>query len=146
MPSAISPAVWNDRGPFIAPILIGICSWTGRANVYRPEYLKKSPSNVIAPSSRKVRITCMASFSRDSGLRPSQSMLYCASRPKLPVETTISVRPFVSSSSVAICWQISVGSLRNTCVTFGPKRMLRVSRAAAANSTQRSLCQVSSTE
>ena len=75
MPSASSPAVWNERGPFIAPILIGILSWTGRANVYRPEYLKKSPSNVIAPSSRKVRITCMASFSRESGLRPSQSML-----------------------------------------------------------------------
>ena len=146
MPSAISPAVRNERGPFIAPILIGILSWTGRANVYRPLYLKKSPSNVIAPSSRKVRITWMASFRRESGFWPSQSILYCDSRPKLPVETTISVRPPVSSSSDAICWQISVGSRRKTCVTFGPKRTCFVSRAAAANSTQRSLCQVSSTE
>jgi hypothetical protein len=73
-------------------------------------------------------------------------MPYWASRPKLPVETTISVRPPVSSSSVAICWQISVGSRRKTCVTFGPKRMFFVSRAAAANSTPGSLCHVSSTE
>jgi hypothetical protein len=33
MPSASSPAAWKERGPFIAPILIGSFSWTGRANV-----------------------------------------------------------------------------------------------------------------
>ena len=88
----------------------------------------------------------MASFSRDSGFWLAQSIPYWASSPKLPVETISSVRPPVSSSSVAICWQISVGSRRNTCVTFGPKRMRSVLSAAAANSTHRSLCQVSSTE
>jgi hypothetical protein len=32
-------------------------------------YLKKSPSKSILPSSRKVRITCIASRRRESGLR-----------------------------------------------------------------------------
>ena len=108
--------------------------------------MKKSPSNVIAPSARNVRITWMASFSRDSGFWFAQSIPYCDSSPKLPVETTSSMRPFVSSSSVAICWQISVGSRRKTCVTLGPKRMRSVLSAAAANSVHGSLCQVSSTE
>ena len=56
------------------------------------------------------------------------------------------MRPFVSSSSVAICWQISVGSRRKTCVTLGPKRIRSVLSAAAANSAYGSLCHVSSTE
>ena len=64
----------------------------------------------------------------------------------MPVETISSMRPFVSSSSVAICWQISVGSRRKTCVTLGPKRMRSVLSAAAANTVYGSLCQVSSTE
>ena len=146
MPSAISPAVWNERGPFIAPILIGIRSWTGRANVYRPLYWKKSPSNVIAPSSRKVRITWMASFRRESGFWPAQSIPYCASRPKLPVETTIS--------------GAAAGELVERRHLLADQRRLaqedvRDVRAEAdalvlsrggANSTQRSLCQVSSTE
>ena len=123
----------------------GIRSWTGRAAVNRPVYWKKSPSKSILPSSRKVRITWSASRRRESGFWFSQSRWYCAIRPKLPVETTASVRPPVISSSVASCWQISVGSRRNTWVTFGPKRIRSVLSAAAANSTHRSLCQVSST-
>ena len=128
------------------PILIGIGSCTGLANVNRPEYLKKSPSKVIAPSAMNVRMTWIASFRRESGLRPAQSIPYWCISPKLPVETTISVRPPVSSSSVAICWQISVGSRRKTCVQLGPKRIRSVLSAAAAKRTQRSLCHVSSTE
>ena len=91
-------------------------------------------------------MTCIASFRRDSGLRLAQSIPYWCMRPKLPVETTASMRPFVSSSSVASCCTISVGSRRKTCVTFGPKRIRSVLSAAAANSTAQSLCQVSSTE
>ena len=128
------------------PMRSGMRSCTGRANVKSPLYWKKSPWKVIAPSSRKVRMTCSASLSRESGFWRSHSMPYCASSPKLPVETTHSARPPESSSSVASDWQISVGSRRNTCVTLGPKRMRSVLSAAAANSTQRSLCQVSSTE
>ena len=146
MPSASSPAVSNDRGPFIAPIRSGMRSCTGRANVKSPLYWKKSPWKVIAPSSRNVRMTCSASFRRDSGLRFCQSIPYWAIRPKLPVETTHSALPPDSSSSVASAWQMSVGSRRKTCVTLGPKRMFCVLSAAAPNSTQRSLCQVSSTE
>ena len=91
-------------------------------------------------------MTCMASFRRESGFLCSQSIWYCCIIPKLPVETTASMRPPVSSSSVASCWQMSVGSRRKTWVTFGPKRIRLVLSAAAAKSTQRSLCQVSSTE
>jgi hypothetical protein len=91
-------------------------------------------------------MTCSASFRRESGLLCSQSMLYWDRSPKFPVETTHSARPFDISSSVASAWTMSVGSRRNTCVTFGPKRMRSVSRAAAPNSTHRSLCHVSSTE
>ena len=36
MPSDTSPANSNDFGPRIAPILIGIRSWTGRADVNMP--------------------------------------------------------------------------------------------------------------
>ncbi len=136
----------NERGPFMPPISSGMRSCTGRAAVNRPVYSKKSPLKSIFPSSRKVRMTCSASFRRDSGFLAAQSMWYCCISPKLPVETTASIRPPVSSSSVASCWQISVGSRRNTCVTLGPKRMFCVLSAAAANSTHRSLCHVSSTE
>ena len=90
-------------------------------------------------------MTYSASFRRESGLRAAQSTPYCAIRPKLPVETTASTRPSVSSSSVARVCTISVGSRRNTCVTFGPKRIRCVLSAAAANSTAQSLCHVSST-
>ena len=135
----------NERGPFIPPISSGIRSCTGRAAVNRPLYLKKSPSKSILPSSRNVRITYSASRRRESGFWLAQSRWYCAIRPKLPVETTHSVRPPVISSSVASCWQISVGSRRNTCVTLGPKRIRSVLSAAWANSVHRSLCQVSST-
>ena len=93
-----------------------------------------------------MRITCSASFKRESGFFEAQSMWYCCISPKLPVETTASMRPFVSSSSVASVCTISVGSRRNTCVTFGPKRIRSVLSAAAANSTAQSLCHVSSTE
>ena len=128
------------------PISSGMRSCTGRAAVNRPVYWKKSPSKSILPSSRKVRITCRASLRRDSGFWCSQSMWYCCIIPKLPVETTASMRPSVSSSSVASCWQMRVGSRRKTWVTLGPKRIRSVLSAAAANSTHRSLCQVSSTE
>ena len=39
MPSVTSPASSNDFGPRIAPILIGIRSCTGRANVNSPVYV-----------------------------------------------------------------------------------------------------------
>ncbi len=71
-------------------------------------------------------------------------MLYWASRPKFPHESTASARPLVSSSRVATDWAISVGSRSTTEDKLGPKRMLVVSAAAAANSSQRSLCHVSS--
>ena len=48
-------------------------------------------------------------------------------------------RPPVSSSRVASCWAIRVGSRRITWVTSGPMRMLRVLSAAAANSSHMSL-------
>ena len=137
-------AAWNDFGPRIAPILSGTRSCTGRAKVNRPLYWKNSPSKVIAPSSRKVRMTCMPSFTRESGLVLVQSMLYCASRPKLPLPSTTSARPSVSSSSVAAACAISVGSRSTTPDTLGPKRTFVVLSAAAANSSHRSLCQVSS--
>ena len=99
---------------------------------------------MIAPSSRKVRITWCASCTRDSGRRLAQSMWYWASRPKLPHEMTHSARPPVSSSSVATACVISVGSRRMMPDTLGPKRICRVLSAAAANSSHMSLCQVSS--
>ena len=44
-------------------------------------------------------------------------------------------------------WVLFAAAARETTnIRFGPKRMFLVSRAAALNSTQRSLCQVSSTE
>jgi hypothetical protein len=82
---------------------------------------------------------------RGQRLPDAQSIPYCAIRPKLPVETTASIRPFVSSSSVASCCTISVGLAQEHVVTLGPKRIRSVLSAAAANSTAQSLCQVSST-
>ena len=99
---------------------------------------------MIAPSSRNVRITWWASLTRDSGLVRAQSMPYWASSPKLPLEITHSARPPVSSSSVAAAWQISVGSRSVIGDRLGPNRMFSVCPAAAANSSHRSLCQVSS--
>ena len=75
---------------------------------------------------------------------PVQSMPYWASRPKLPLPSTTSARPFVSSSSVAAAWAIRLGSRSTTPETLGPNRMFCVLSAAAANSSQRSLCHVSS--
>ena len=94
------------------------------------------------PSSSRVRTTCTASLTRESGFL-AQSMPYCASRPKLPLESTTSARPLLSSSSVAAAWAISVGSRSTTPETLGPIRICDVSAAAAAKSSQRS-CQVSS--
>ena len=128
----------------MAPIFSGRCSWTGRAKVNSPLYEKNSPSCVIPPSSMKVRITWSDSFTRDSGFVCFQSMLYCASRPKLPLPTTASARPFDSSSKVQTACAIRVGSRSVTGETLGPKRIRVVSAAAAANRSQRSRCQVSS--
>ena len=83
MPSETSPASSKDFGPRIAPIMIGIRSCTGRAKVKSPLYLKKSPSKVIAPSSRNVRITWCASFTRESGLVFVQSMLVLREQPEV---------------------------------------------------------------
>ena len=99
---------------------------------------------MIAPSSSSVRITWTASLTRESGFVLAQSMLYCASRPKLPLDTATSARPSVSSSSVAAACAIRVGSRSTTPETLGPIRIWLVCAAAAANSSQRSLCQVSS--
>ena len=106
--------------------------------------MKNSPSKVMAPSSSSVRMTWTPSLTRESGLVWAQSILYCASRPKLPDPSTTSARPFVSSSRVAAAWAISVGSRSTTPDRLGPKRMFVVSLAAAAKSSHRSLCQVSS--
>ena len=73
------------RAP-MAPILIGIRSWTGRAEVNNPVHLKNSPSWSSSPSSRNVRITCIASRKRDSGRRLAQSRWYCSSITKFPIE------------------------------------------------------------
>ncbi len=70
------------------------------------------PSYVIAPLSRKVRMTSCASLTRENGLIAFQSTPYCESMPKLPQEMTPSARPPVSSSRVASAWQMSVGSRR----------------------------------
>jgi hypothetical protein len=70
--------------------------------------------------------------------------LYSASRPKFPLPRTTSHRPPVSSSSVAADWAISVGSRSTTPERLGPMRIPEVCCDAAANSSQRSLCQVSS--
>jgi hypothetical protein len=83
-------------------------------------------------------------LTRDSGFVVDQSMPYWASRPKLPDDSATSARPEVSSSSVAAAWAISVGSRSTTVDTLGPNRTCSVCPAAAANSNQRSLCQVSS--
>src|SRR4028119_2102688 len=83
----------------------------------------------MAPSSRKVRMTFTPSTTRDSGFVVFQSVLYCASRPKLPLERTTSARPPVSSSRVAAAWAMSVGSRRATAETLGPLRT-RDARAA----------------
>nr|WP_255614844.1 hypothetical protein [Saccharopolyspora sp. 6V] len=91
-----------------------------------------------------MRITWCASRTRDSGFVRAQSMPYWASNPKFPLEITTSARPPVSSSRVAAACAISVGSRSVTGETLGPNRMRRVRAAAAANSSHRSLCQVSS--
>jgi hypothetical protein len=89
-------------------------------------------------------MTFVPSITRERGLVPVQSILYWASSPKLPLPITTSARPFVSSSRVAVAWAISVGSRSTTPETLGPKRTFVVLSAAAANSSHRSLCQVSS--
>jgi hypothetical protein len=73
-----------------------------------------------------------------------QSMPYCASRPKLPLESTTSARPPLSSSRVAAAWAISVGSRSMTPETLGPILIWEVSADAAANRSHRSFHQVSS--
>ena len=83
-------------------------------------------------------------MTRDSGFVFVQSILYSASRPKLPLDSTTSARPPVSSSRVAAACAMSVGSRRTTAETLGPMRIRSVRAAAAAKSSQRSLCQVSS--
>ena len=89
-------------------------------------------------------MTSTPSLTRESGLVFDQSMPYCASSPKLPLESTTSARPFVSSSSVAAACAMRVGSRSTTPETLGPIRIWLVSAAAAAKSSHRSLCQVSS--
>ena len=101
---------------------------------------------MIAPSSRNVRITWWASLTRESGFIFDQSIPYWCSSPKFPIENTHSVRPPVSSSSVASAWQTSVGSRSPIGVRFGPNRIRVVLSAAAANRIHMSLCHVSSTE
>jgi len=128
----------------MAPILTGTRSCTGRANVNSPSYLKNSPSKVIAPSSSRVRTTFSPSTVRDSGLVVVQSMPCWASNPKFPLPSTTSARPPVSSSRVAADWAMSAGSRRTTPERLGPMRICDVCEAAAANSSHRSLCQVSS--
>jgi len=91
-----------------------------------------------------VRTTWCASLRRDNGFVFAQSMPYWASSPKLPDPSTHSARPPVSSSRVAVAWAISDGSRSVTADSDGPNRMFFVLSAAAANSSQRSLCQVSS--
>jgi hypothetical protein len=83
-------------------------------------------------------------MTRESGLVPFQSMPYWARRPKLPLDSTTSARPPVSSSRVAVACAMSVGSRRTTPETLGPNRMFVVCWAAAANSSHMSLCHVSS--
>ena len=139
MPSAISPASSKLRGPPIAPSLSGTRSWTGRAAVNRPVYLKNSPWWSILPVSSMVRMTSMPSLTRARGRLPFHSTWYWLSMTRLPKLTTASARPPVSSSRVASCWAIRVGSRRITWVTLGPMRMLRVLSAAAANSSHMSL-------
>ena len=74
----------------------------------------------------------------------AQSMSYCASSPKLPLESTTSARPPLSSSRVAAACAISVGSRSTTPDTLGPILIWEVSADAAAKSSQRSFHQVSS--
>ncbi len=98
----------------------------------------------MAPSSSSVRTTCTPSITRDSGLVSFQSILYSASSPKLPLDSTTSARPLVSSSRVAGACAMRVGSRSTTPETLGPIRICSVCPAAAAKSSHRSLCQVSS--
>jgi hypothetical protein len=98
----------------------------------------------MAPSSSSVRTTFTPSMTRESGLVVFQSILYSASRPKFPLPRTTSARPPVSSSSVAAAWAMSEGSRRTTPERLGPMRICDVCCDAAAKSSQRSLCQVSS--
>jgi hypothetical protein len=91
-------------------------------------------------------MTWCASLTRESGFICDQSWPYWLSRPKFPIENTHSVRPPVTSSSVASAWTTSVGSRSPIGVRLGPKRIFFVLSAACANRTHMSLCQVSSTE
>jgi hypothetical protein len=89
-------------------------------------------------------MTSCASRRRAIGFVPRRSTPYCWSIAKLPVLKTSSARPPVSSSSVAACCAMIVGSLTMTCVTSGPIRSVEVRAAAAANSDHMSLWYVSS--
>ncbi len=77
-------------------------------------------------------MTSCASRRRLIGFIPSRLTRYCLSIAKLPVLKTSSARPPVSSSSVAACWAMIVGSLRMMFVTSGPIRSREVRAAAAA--------------
>ena len=72
-------------------------------------------------------------------MRGRHSTPYCSSIAMLPTENTTSVRPPVSSSSVAADCATIVGSLRITCVTPGARTMRSVRAAAAPNRAHMSL-------
>ena len=86
------PASSKLRGPPMAPSLSGTRSWTGRAAVNRPVYLKNSPWWSILPVSSMVRRTDMASLTRP-GAAALHWTWYWLSITRLPKLTTASACP-----------------------------------------------------
>ena len=125
MPSAISPAAMNDRGPFIA------AHQQRHPLLHRPR--GREQAGVLEEVALEVDLALVEERAHHvqrllAGARAAcfaaQSMSYCvhaarSCRSRRPPPCARSSARRASRAAATI----SVGSRRNTCVTFGPKRI-----------------------